>query len=95
MLPHNVLFLLLELSQSPTNATYSPSLTANNVVTYQQLTWEDIIKESPLTGAHWKMPDYTLDSDDEYESDYNVVISTNNINVSVEITKINRNEIVM
>ncbi|KAI8055822.1 Spc98 family-domain-containing protein [Syncephalis plumigaleata] len=84
MLPHNVLFLLLELSQSPTNAAYSPSSMASNIVNYQKLTWEDIVKESPLKGEHWEIPSYTSDTEDDYESDYEVAVTavdpTSNIN---------------
>ncbi|RKP24277.1 Spc98 family-domain-containing protein [Syncephalis pseudoplumigaleata] len=70
MLPHDVLHLLLALSQSPTNAAYTASTVAEDVLTHRELTWKDIVEEAPLTGEHWEMPKYTPDTDDEDGSDY-------------------------
>ncbi|KAI9598787.1 Spc98 family-domain-containing protein [Syncephalis fuscata] len=69
MLPHHVLRLLFDLSQSPSNAIYTPSTVTEEIVTHHQLTWEDILKDDPLTGDHWDKPNYTPDTDTDSESD--------------------------
>ncbi|RKP08974.1 Spc98 family-domain-containing protein [Thamnocephalis sphaerospora] len=68
LLPHHVLRLLFELSQSPTSAKYVPSVVTKSVIAQRKLTWKDIIRDEPLTGEHWQMPTFASGSDSE--SDY-------------------------
>jgi len=63
-----VLTLLLSLSDRPaTSVEFDPSQFTEKQAEEKQLTWEDILKEEPLTGDHWKEPEFeSSDEEDEW-----------------------------
>jgi len=72
-----MLMLFLNLSKSPTRNFYnSHYFDVKEEPEKKELTWQDILKEDPLTGDYWQIPNYSSDSsdthysDEEIESDY-------------------------
>jgi len=63
-----VLTLLLSLSDKPaTSAEFDPSQFNLKKVEEKPLTWEEILKEEPLTGDHWEEPEFeSSDEEDEW-----------------------------
>lgn len=61
-----VLTLLLALSEQPAEAVEfdQKKFVKEDVVTKNEITWEEILAEEPLVGDHWKEPVYS-DSDEE------------------------------
>ncbi|RUS21658.1 hypothetical protein BC937DRAFT_91930 [Endogone sp. FLAS-F59071] len=62
----DILALLLSLSEKPLATNYIPSTTFwARLAPPKPLTWEDIVREEPLTGEHWSRPGYDSDEDDQ------------------------------
>ncbi|OUM61426.1 hypothetical protein PIROE2DRAFT_12579 [Piromyces sp. E2] len=78
-----MLMLFLNLSKSPTRRFYnSHYFDVKEENEKKELTWKDILKDDPLTGDYWQIPNYSSDSsetqysDQESESDYsNKIVS--------------------
>lgn len=57
---------MLSLSEKPLATNYIPSTTLwARLTPPKPLTWEDIVREEPLTGEHWSRPGYDSDEDDQ------------------------------
>jgi len=66
-----MLMLFLNLSKSPTRHFYdSHYFDVKEEVVKKELTWDDILKEDPLTGDYWQIPNYSSDSSDTQYSDH-------------------------
>ncbi|ORX76752.1 hypothetical protein BCR32DRAFT_271083 [Anaeromyces robustus] len=60
-----ILTLFLNLSKSPTHHFYNTHyFDVKEEKIKKELTWDDILKDDPLTGDHWQIPNYESDSSD-------------------------------
>ncbi|KAI8386940.1 Spc98 family-domain-containing protein [Blakeslea trispora] len=68
ILKYDMLRLLASLSSS-LNQSYEYMPKLNNILQSKALTWEDVIKDDPLEGDHWKQWSDGTSSENSYTSD--------------------------
>ncbi|KAL6600076.1 hypothetical protein U3516DRAFT_831977 [Neocallimastix sp. 'constans'] len=88
-----ILTLFLNLSKSPTHHFYnSHYFNEKEKKEEKELTWEDILKDEPLTGDHWKIPSYSSDSSSNTQIFDVELIDYNTNNTSKNETSFQKNE---
>eukprot|EP00833_Pecoramyces_ruminatium_P007116 jgi/Orpsp1_1/1181148/evm.model.c7180000076085.1 len=73
-----ILTLFIILSKSPTHHFYnSHYFDVKEEIKEKELTWKDILKDDPLTGDYWKIPNYASDSSSDTDTQYSDTESNN------------------